>query len=130
MKVTPDGKTYSLKYLKSLFLFPFDLTNRISACLPRAGISYSSLFIRSLHRIIEHMLYFFALIPAETMTRQQLLNEVEHDIKRKPNSINIIYHSPVWRSVSGKTVPEVLDTTSGPLAEGSTNNRGNNILFF
>ena len=64
------------------------------------------------------------------MTRQQLLNEVEHDIMRKPNSINIIYHSPVWRSVSEKTVPEVLDTTSGPLAEGGTNNRGNNILFF
>ena len=42
------------------------------------------------------------------MTRQQLLNEVEHDIMRKPNSINKIYHSPVWRSVSGKTVPEVL----------------------
>ena len=35
------------------------------------------------------------------MTRQQLLNEVEHDIMRKPNSINILYHSPVWRSVSG-----------------------------
>ena len=49
---------------------------------------------------------------------------------RKPNSINIIYHSPVWRSVSGKTVPEVLDTTSGPLAEGGTNSRGNNILLF
>lgn len=24
MEVMPDGKTYSLKYLKSLFLFPFD----------------------------------------------------------------------------------------------------------
>ena len=31
MKVTPDGKTYSLKYLKSLFLFPFDFNWRIES---------------------------------------------------------------------------------------------------
>ena len=76
------------------------------------------------------MLYFFALIPAATMTRQQLLNEGEHDIMRKLNSINITYHSLVWRSVSGKTVPKVLDTADGPLAEGSTNNRGTTFNFF